>query len=134
MSRRSVRYAAAFIATAMAAIYVLIGLDILQVVEDQAVGTDLFGFGMSAAALFAFGALLLVASDRRSLWVLGAILQVAVAVLYVAVSVNRHPPFEFWGVALRLLQVPLFLALVVLAVQPRTEASVVASQIRIGRG
>lgn len=129
MNRRTIRYAAALIAAAMASIYVLIGLGVVKVVDDQPVGADLFGFGMAAAALFATGAVLLVAFDRRALWVLGAILQVGVAVLYVAVSVQRDPPFEVWGVTLRALQVPLFAALVYLAVRPRSEATAWSTRV-----
>ncbi len=120
MSRQSVRYGAALVAASMAAIYVLIGLGVLEVVEAQPAGSDLFGFGMAAAGLFLVGAALLVTFDRRPLWLIGAVLQVLVAALYVAVSVSRDPPFETWGVTLRLLQVPLFAALVYLALNRAT--------------
>jgi hypothetical protein len=129
MSRNTIRYGAALVATAMAAIYILIGLDVIQVVDAQPGGTDLFGFGMSAAALFGVGAILLVALDRRPLWAIGAVLQVLVAVMYVAVSVDRSPPFEPWGIALRVLQLPLFAALVYLALRPSSASTPVRSRI-----
>ena len=118
MSRTTIRYGAAVVATLMATIYVFIGLGVLRVVDDAPVGSDLFGFGIGAASLFGVGAVLLVAFDRRWLWIGGAILQVLVAAMYVAVSVNRDPPFEVWGIALRVLQVPLFAALVYLSLAP----------------
>lgn len=64
------------------------------------------------------GALLLIAFDRRILWVLGAALQVLVFLGYLSVSPNRAPPFDAWGIVLRIIQVPLFLALLYLAVRP----------------
>ncbi len=114
MTRRTIRYGGAAIAIAMAAIYVLIGLNVLRVVDAQG-GTDLLGFGAAAAALFGTGAVLLLLLDRRPLWVIGAILQVLVAAMYVAVAPSREPSFEVWGITLRILQIPLFAALVYLA-------------------
>ncbi len=114
MTRRTSRYGGAAIAIAMAAIYVLIGLNVLRVVDAQG-GTDLLGFGAAAAALFGTGAVLLLLLDRRPLWVIGAILQVLVAAMYVAVAPSREPSFEVWGTTLRILQIPLFAALVYLA-------------------
>ncbi len=115
MTRRTIRYGAAAIAIVMAAIYLLIGFEVLRVVNEQPAGTYLFCFGASAAALFGIGAVLLVGLDRRPLWVVGAILQVLVAALYVAVAPSREPNFEIWGITLRILQIPLFAALVYLA-------------------
>ncbi len=127
MTRRTIRYGAAAIAIVMAAIYLLIGFEVLRVVNEQPAGTDLFGFGAGAAALFGIGAILLVGLDRRPLWVVGAILQVLVAALYVAVAPSRQPSFEVWGITLRILQIPLFAALVYLALR-HPSAETAASQ------
>ncbi len=127
MTRRTIRYGAAAIAIVMAAIYLLIGFEVLRVVNEQPAGTDLFGFGAGAAALFGIGAILLVGLDRRPLWVVGAILQVLVAALYIAVAPSRQPSFEIWGITLRILQVPLFAALVYLALR-HPEGDTLASQ------
>ena len=118
MGRRQVRYLAAIAAGAMAAIYFLIGLGVLEVVDPASAadtGTDMLGFGASAGAMFLLGAVLLLALDRRFLWVGGAVLQVLVFAMYLVVSQQRTPAFEIWGITLRIIQVPLFAALVYLA-------------------
>jgi hypothetical protein len=77
----------------------------------------MLGFGAAAGAAFLLGAALLVAFDRRVLWILGAILQVFVVWGYFAVAPDRTPSFEAWGIALRVIQLPLFAALLYLAVR-----------------
>ena len=130
MDRRTVRYVGAAAAIAMAAIYGLIGIGVLQVVDPAATtagdAPDMLVFGGGAGAMFLVGAVLLATTDRRILWVGGAILQVLVAAMYVSVSQTRTPPFELWGITLRLIQVPLFAALVYLAWR-RPEARVAAT-------
>lgn len=120
MDRRQVRYLAGIAAGAMAAIYFLIGLGVLQVVEPGSAtegSPDMLAFGASAGAMFLLGAVLLLAVDRRFLWVGGAILQVLVFAMYLVVSQQRTPAFELWGITLRVIQVPLFAALVYLALR-----------------
>lgn len=120
MDRRQVRYLAGIAAGAMAAIYFLIGLGVLQVVEPGSAtegSPDMLVFGASAGAMFLLGAVLLLAVDRRFLWVGGAILQVLVFAMYLVVSQQRTPAFELWGITLRVIQVPLFAALVYLALR-----------------
>jgi hypothetical protein len=124
--RTRVRVAGAAIAAIMAGIYVLIGLGVLDAgrpTEEQRAG--LLFFGLSAGAMFLLGAILLLASDRRRLWIVGAVLQVLVVLAYISVAPTRIPHYEMWGITLRLLQVPLFLALVYLAVR-RPDPSTVA--------
>ena len=48
MSRQTIRYAAAGLATAMALIYFLIGLGVVQIAAEEPSGSDLFGFGVGA--------------------------------------------------------------------------------------
>jgi hypothetical protein len=121
MNRRTVRRAAAALAGAMAAIYFLIGLGVLTVVEGQSTDTSLLGFGAMAGSAFLLGAVLLLATDRRWLWILGALLQLFVVGGYVMVAADRTPAFEVWGITLRIIQVPLFAALVYLALRPTTD-------------
>ena len=119
MGRRKVRYLAAIAAGAMATIYFLIGLGVLEAVDPASAadtGTDMFVFGLSAGAMFLLGAVLLLALDRRFLWAGGAVLQVLVFAMYLVVSQQRTPAFEVWGITLRIIQVPLFAALVYLSV------------------
>jgi hypothetical protein len=130
LSRRTIRYLAAAAAAAMAVIYYLIGLEILHVVDAPPEGMSLFWFGIPAGSAFLLGAVLLVAFDRRILWILGAVLQVLVALGYLAVAPDRTPAFEVWGITLRIIQVPLFAFLVYLALRsPRDR--VVARAVRI---
>lgn len=129
MSRRGIRLVGAAAATVMAGIYYLIGLGVLQVVDPGTTtgeAPDMLVFGAGAGTLFLVGAILLATMDRRLLWVVGAVLQVFVATMYVVVSQQRAPAFELWGITLRVLQVPLFAALVYLALRspeaPRVRA------------
>lgn len=120
MSRRTIRLIGALAAAAMAAIYYLIGLGVIQVVDPAATvgdAPDMLVFGGAAGTLFLVGAILLAFTDVRALWIVGAILQVLVAVMYVTVAQTRTPAFEVWGITLRVIQVPLFAALLYLALR-----------------
>jgi hypothetical protein len=116
-SRRTIRYLAAVPAIAMAIIYYLIGLEVLHVVVEPPESMSLFWFGIPAGSAFLLGAVLLVVFDRRILWILGAVLQVLVALGYLAVAADRTPAYEVWGITLRIIQVPLFAFLVYLAMR-----------------
>jgi len=118
MQRRTIRYVAAGLAAAMAVIYFLIGLGVLKVVDGQAGDPSMLTFGASAGAMFGLGAILLAELDRRWLWIAGAVLQVLVFAAYIGVAADRSPAFETWGIVLRIIQVPLFAALVWLALRP----------------
>jgi hypothetical protein len=119
VNRRTVRYLAAIASAATAALYFGIGAGILTVVEASPDAPDLFEFGVAAGGAFVVGAVLLLAFDRRVLWVLGAALQVGVIVMYVVVASERTPPFEAWGLLIKLLQVVVLIALAYLVVHPR---------------
>ena len=119
--RRTVRYLAAVASAATAALYFGIGAGALTVVDRASPNApDLFQFGVAAGAAFVVGAILLLAFDRRLLWVLGAALQVGVIVMYVVVASERTPPFEVWGLLIKVLQVAVLIALAYLIVRPRT--------------
>jgi hypothetical protein len=118
LDRRRVRLGAAALSAAMAVIYLLIGLGVLDISADPSGEVDLFGFGLGAGALFLTGALLLVAVDHRVLWAIGLVLQGLVIAMYLAVSPQREPPYELWGITLRILQLPLIAALAYLAIAP----------------
>jgi peptidoglycan/LPS O-acetylase OafA/YrhL len=116
--RRLVRYAAAAISIAAALLYFGIGAGVLRIVDQATPDTpDLFAFGALAGVAFVFGAVLLVTLDHRGLWLLGAIFQIGVIVMYVAVSPQRTPPFEQWGILIKVLQAVLLVALVYLAIR-----------------
>jgi hypothetical protein len=115
MDRHQVRLLGAALAAAMAAIYVLIGLGVLVVVEPVDGGPSMLSFGLSAGTAFLLGAVLLGTQDRRILWVAGIGFQILVIAMYFAVAPSRTPSYEVWGLTLRVLQVPLTLVLVRLA-------------------
>jgi hypothetical protein len=110
--RRTVRHVAAALSALVASVYLLIGFDAIRVVDAQATTAgELLPFGLVAGGAFALGAVLLVALDARPLWLVGAAFQVIVLVLYVVVAPERTPPFEIWGVLLRVPQVAMLAAL-----------------------
>lgn len=120
MSRHTIRLVGAVAAAAMAGLYYLIGLGVLTVVEPgTSVGDtpDMLVFGGGAGTMFLVGAILLATTDRRVLWIAGAILQVLVFAMYLSVSPTRTPTFEVWGITLRMIQVPLFTVLAYLALK-----------------
>ncbi len=122
--RRIIRSLAAAASVATALLYLGIGIGALSVVDETASDAPpLLIFGLSAATAFAVGAILLVAYDRRILWVLGALLQVGVIVMYIQVAPQRTPPFELWGITIKVLQVLILAALSYLAVRPQVPAA-----------
>jgi len=118
MTRRTIRLGAAALAASMAVIYFLIGLGVITVIEGQADDPSMLFFGAMAGGAFLLGATLLAELDRRWLWIVGALFQVFVIWGYVAIAPQRDPAFEVWGILLRVIQVPLFVALVALALRP----------------
>jgi hypothetical protein len=63
------------------------------------------------------GTLLLLAFDRRVLWILGAILQVFVIYTYFNLASQRTPAYEVWGILIRIAQLMILIALVYLEVR-----------------
>lgn len=118
VNRRTVRFVAAVVAAAMAAIYFLIGLGVLDVGGSAGDRAGLLAFGAIAGGAFLLGAALLVAFDRRWLWITGALFQVFVYWAYFDVAKSRTPAFETWGITLRIIRLPLLAALVYLALRP----------------
>jgi hypothetical protein len=120
--RWTVRRAAAALCAVIATVYVLIGLEVVTVVEETEEveeAADMLVFGLGAAAIFVLGAALLLAVDRRRFWFAGAALQVMIIAMYVSVGAERTRAFEAWGIALRVMQLVLLAALVYLATRPR---------------
>ena len=115
-TRRTIRLGAAVLAAAMAGIYYLIGVGVLHVVEGaQDDPQAMLAFGVPAGTMFLLGAVLLATQDRRVLWVVGAVLQVLVFAMYIQVAPTRTPSYETWGIALRVIEIPLAAALAWLA-------------------
>lgn len=111
--RRSIRYFAAAMSGATAVMYFLIGFHVVSVLDAPADQT----WGLIAGGAYAFGALLLLAFDRRVLWILGAILQVFVIYTYFNLASQRTPAYEVWGILIRIAQLMILIALVYLEVR-----------------
>lgn len=106
------RFVAAGVAGLVAVLYLLIGVQVITVMEGQAeAGTAPV---LIAGVLFAVLAVLLAVSGAR--WVLfaGTALQVLVLVMYLVVAAERVPAFEAWGLGVKALQVSLLAAFVVM--------------------
>jgi hypothetical protein len=123
LSRLRIRRVGATASAVMAAIYYLIGLGVLDVGHSTtSTSADLTGFGALAGTAFLLLALLLATTDRRWIWIAATVFQFFVYVVYVSVSSGRVPAFEVWGVTLRVVQIPLVLALLYLSIKaPRSE-------------
>ena len=119
IDRRQIRSLGALASGTMALIYYLIGLGVLGIGgTSSGESVDLWLFGFSAGSGFLIMSLLLMRTDRRWVWIVAAMVQAWVFLMYFLVSGTREPPFEVWGIALRILQVPLLLILVYLAWTP----------------
>ena len=113
--RQRVRTFAAAMAACASFIYFLIGLRVVSVIQNP---EEQVGFGFAAGAGFAVAALLILSVDQRSLWVAGAVLQVLIIFMYFILAAERVPEFEVWGILLRIVQVPLLVAVTYLAIRP----------------
>ncbi|TVR22851.1 MAG: hypothetical protein EA389_13095 [Ilumatobacter sp.] len=118
-NRRVIRLVTATLAATSAVIYVLIGVDAVTVIEDQAETSAAPLF--VAAALFGVLAVLLVITSARSVLIGGAVLQVAVLLGYVAIAVERTPAYEAWGIGQKVLQAVILVALVELIRRPHPD-------------
>jgi hypothetical protein len=119
MTRRRVRYTAAALAGITAVLYGMIATSAISVIDASAVADarhDQMAFATPAAIAYAFGAVLLLMHqfDRRILWLLGALFQVGVIAMYLSVAPGREPSFEPWGIAIKVVQILLLAALVML--------------------
>lgn len=122
MTRSARRLAAAALCAVIAAVYASIGVGVVHVGEQVDGGGDMAVFGFGAAAVFSLGAVLLLRVDRRPLWAVGAVLQVLIITMYLAVSGDREPAFEAVGIGLRVPQLLLLGLLVSLAMRPPPDA------------
>jgi hypothetical protein len=117
--RRRLRWVAAALCAAVAGAYYLIGAGVITVAEATEDGVDLVAFGVGAGTVFALGAVLLLVTDHRPLWAVGAVLQVGIVAMYLNVASQRTPAYEAWGISLRVAQVVILGLLAYLALQPR---------------
>ena len=109
---------AAGLSALSAFLYLLIGLNAVTI-ENAIAESEQRSFGLTAAAVFAAGAVIATVWDRRWLWTVGAVGLGLVMMMYFNVAPERDPQFEFWGVLIRVVQVPLLGSLVYLAATKR---------------
>ncbi len=132
--RRAIRYTAALLAAGAALVYVLIGFEVIRVVDTNPPDMpSMLGFGLASGGAFLLGAVLLLLFDRRVLWILGGLFQVMAIAMYFAVAPQRDPSFEPWGIGLKVIQAVLLVALAWLALRPSQPARRVAAIRRIPR-
>ncbi|MBZ0289564.1 MAG: hypothetical protein K8I30_18220 [Anaerolineae bacterium] len=111
--RRIIRTIAAGLSALTAVIYLLIGFNIVTVLNTP---TDQV-FGFPAAIASVLGAVLLIWLDRRIVWILGAAFQVFVIYMYFNLAGQRSPDYEFWGVLLRVPQLIILVTLAYLSIR-----------------
>lgn len=128
---RVLRYVTAGLAVLSAVVYLLIGLQVVPAIEVGPSDPSPLWFGVGAALAFLFGAAVMLVSERLVLWVMGALFQVFAIAAYLGVAEERTPSFEFWGIALRVVQALILVALVVLISRypqpPRSAAQAASS-------
>jgi hypothetical protein len=88
--RRAVRFVGAAVCGVLAVLYVAL----LFLVADAESGAseNTYGAYLFLTIPYVIGAVLLVSTDRRSLWILGALVQVAVLVLFVMFGAGAFGP------------------------------------------
>jgi hypothetical protein len=116
--RRVIRYFAAVVSGLTAVMYFLIGFNVVSVLDANADQS----WGLLAGVAYAIGALLLLAFDRRIVWILGAFLQVFVIYTYFNLAGNRSPAYEVWGILIRIAQSMILIALAYLVVNLQAQA------------
>jgi hypothetical protein len=118
---------ARLVATAAAGLsaflYLLIGLEVLSIGEARSGSNDILGFGLGAAAAFALIAIVVWFTRRRwVLWLVG-LFDAAVLVAYFALAGVREPPFEPWGLLIKVCQAVLLVAVALLSLRGHAPAT-----------
>jgi hypothetical protein len=113
-TREIVGWAAVGLSGLTAFLYLLIGLNAVTV-GDNMTPTEQRAFGFPAAAVFIGGAIVAVLWDQRWLWIVGAVGLALIIMMYFNLASERDPRFEFWGILIRVAQLPLLASLVYLA-------------------
>jgi hypothetical protein len=123
------RWVATAAAALSAVLYFLIGNEVLKIGEATSGEADLLAFGVSAGTAFVVVALVVWFARRR--WILGvvAIFDALVLGAYFAFAGLREPPFELWGLLIKVCQAVLLTATLYLIVHPSMKPS-----LRHGQG
>lgn len=116
-TRRDARVVAIGAALVTAALYMLIGFQVVSIGQSSQGGTpDLLGFGLTLGGAFVAAALLLALVQRRIAWIAVGVIDLVAIVGYFAMANLREPSFEIWGLLTKAAQLVLLGALVYLAV------------------
>jgi hypothetical protein len=97
----------------IALVYLMIGTKLVTVIDPP---DDQPAFGLAAAGFFVGFAVVLWLVRRPFVWVAGIVIQLFIVYVYLDLASERVPSFEGWGIALRVLQVPLIAILAFLAI------------------
>lgn len=108
-----IRYFAAAVTAVITVIYFMIGFNVVSVLDTS---SDQI-FGIFAGLAYGLGAILLLAFDRRVIWIVGVVFQVFVIFMYFNLASQRSPAFEVWGIVLRVAQFILLIGLVYLSIR-----------------
>ena len=97
---------------ATALLYFLIGLGVLNIgTSKEGAGNDLLGFGTVSGVAYLIVATLIYLIKRKLVWILAAVFDLLVIIVYFAVAGIRQPPYEVWGLLIKVLEVVLLGAL-----------------------
>jgi hypothetical protein len=109
-----------------AALYVLIGIGVLTIGRStQDDTTDLLGFGALMGAVYGVTAVALWLFRSRVVAGLIAAFQLIPLLGYVALAAYREPPFEVWGLLIKVCQLVVLAAAAMLALRARPSARAV---------
>ena len=115
---RKVQLLAVTAAAGTAVLYFLIGLGVLHIGRSiQGTEDDLLRFGLVSGTAYLVIAVLVYFARYRAVWILIAVVDLMVIATYFAVAAIRQPPYEIWGVLIKILQLLLLAAVVYLAVR-----------------
>jgi hypothetical protein len=114
------RRAAAPVAGLVAVLYVLTGAGWVAVTADQ--GPGAIPPLLIGAVLYALLAALLVLGPGRRVYLAGAVLQLPMLLMYLAVAADRTPSYEVWGLTIKALQLLLLAVCLLLAAGSRSAA------------
>jgi hypothetical protein len=125
--KSTLRTVAVIVSGAMAILYLLIGFKAIPVdgVTDVEAGHAVPL--VIAGVVFSLLTVALLLVGKRLVWAIAAFVPALSTVGYLAISTQRTPSFEPWGLVMHALQLVLVAALVVLAVagaQPSTAAPI----------
>ena len=127
----TLRWIGVVAALACAAIYGLIGLGVLSVGESTTEATtDLLGFGLLMAGFSAVVALAVARLHARLWLAIVAGLQLVPLLGYVAAAGLREPPFELWGLLIKVGQAVVFVVATVLALAATTREPASATSMK----